>query len=95
MCAPYLDVIDIDGSKLPTVEEVRGWSSEQFVNALRHVPSNPNYNPNFRQLIHVAYKVAADMGEKYVSMLEKYSEIIGQCVEENIFERHIKRLFDL
>lgn len=95
LCAPYLDVIDIDGAKLPAVEEVQGWSSEQFVNALRHVPSHPEYNPNFRQLIHVAYKVAADMGESYVLMLEKYSEIIGQCVEENLFERHIKRLFAL
>ncbi|GHU05267.1 hypothetical protein FACS1894158_07550 [Betaproteobacteria bacterium] len=95
LCAPYLDVIDIDGSKLPSVEEVNGWSSEKFVNALRHIPTNPEYNPNFRQLIHVAYKVAADLGEKYISLLDKYSEVIGQCVEENIYERHLKRLFRL
>ena len=95
LCAPYLDVIDIDGSKLPSVEEVEGWSGERFVNALRHIPSHPEYNPNFRQLVHVAYKVASDMGEKYISMLEKYSDVIGQCVEENIYERHLKRLFGL
>jgi hypothetical protein len=95
LCAPYLDVIDIDGSKLPSVEEVNGWSSEKFVNALRHIPTHPEYNPNFRQLIHVAYKVAADLGEKYTSLLDKYSEVIGQCVEENIYERHLKRLFRL
>jgi hypothetical protein len=95
LCAPYLDVIDIDGAQLPSVEEVKGWSSEKFVNALRHIPANPEYNANFRQLVHVAYKVAADMGEKYISMLEKYSDVIGQCVEENIYERHLKRLFGL
>ncbi|MDR0378437.1 MAG: tagaturonate epimerase family protein [Candidatus Accumulibacter sp.] len=95
LCAPYLDVIDIDAAKLPSVEEVGRWSSERFVGALRHVPDNPEYDANFRQLIHVAYKVAADMGEKYLSMLEKYSGIIGQCVEENIYERHLKRLFGL
>ncbi|GHU25662.1 hypothetical protein AGMMS50256_00660 [Betaproteobacteria bacterium] len=95
LCAPYLDVIDIDGSKLPSVEEVNEWSSEKFVDALRHIPTNPEYNPNFRQLIHVAYKVAADLGEKYISLLDKYSEVIGQCVEENIYERHLKRLFRL
>jgi hypothetical protein len=95
LCAPYLDVIDIDGSKLPSVEEVNGWSSEKFVNTLRHIPTNPEYNANFRQLIHVAYKVAADLGEKYTSLLEKYSDVIGQCVEENIYERHLKRLFRL
>ncbi|MDR2789012.1 MAG: tagaturonate epimerase family protein, partial [Candidatus Accumulibacter sp.] len=89
LCAPYLDVIDIDGAKLPSVEEVRGWSGEEFVNALRHIPGNPEYNANFRQLIHVAYKVAADMGEKYVSMLERYSDVIGRCVEDNIYERHL------
>ena len=95
LCAPYLDVIDIDGAKLPAVEEVKGWSSERFVNALRHIPGHPEYNPNFRQLIHVAYKVAADRGERYVSLLEKYAEVIGPCVEENIYERHLKRLFGL
>ena len=95
LCAPYLDVIDIDGAKLPAVEEVKGCSSERFVNALRHIPGHPEYNPNFRQLIHVAYKVAADRGERYVSLLEKYAEVIGPCVEENIYERHLKRLFGL
>ena len=28
LCAPYADVIDIDDSKLPSVAEVAGWSSE-------------------------------------------------------------------
>jgi hypothetical protein len=95
LCAPYLDVIDIDGAKLPSVAEVNGWSSEKFVDTLRHIPDHPEYNPNFRQLVHVAYKVAADLGEKYIAMIEKYSDVIGQCVEENIYERHLKRLFGL
>ena len=95
LCAPYADVIDIDGSKLPSVEEVNAWGSEKFVNTLRHDQTCPDYNPNFRQLIHVAYKVAAEMGDEYISLLEKYEEIIGQCVEENIYDRHLKRLFDL
>jgi len=28
-------------------------------------------------------------------MLEKYADIIGNCVEENIYDRHLKRLFNL
>ncbi len=95
LCAPYADVIDIDGSQLPSVEEVNAWSSEKFANTLRHIPGHPDYNANFRQLIHVAYKVAAELGDEYYAMLEKYAEIIGQCVEENIYERHLKRLFNL
>ena len=95
LCAPYADVIDIDDAQLPTPEEVAGWTGEKFGNTLRHIPGHPDYNLNFRQLIHVGYKVAAEMGEKYTGLLEKYSEIVGSCVEENIYDRHLKRLFDL
>lgn len=95
LCAPYADVIEIDSSQLPTIEEVNGWSSEKFANTLRHIPGHPDYNPNFRQLIHVAFKVAAEMGTDYTQLLEKYAEIIGACVEENIYDRHLKRLFEL
>ena len=95
LCAPYADVIDIDGTQLPSVEEVNTWTSEKYANTLRHIPGNAEYNSNFRQLIHVAYKVAAELGETYTSMLEKYAEIIGNCVEENIYDRHLKRLFNL
>jgi tagaturonate epimerase len=95
LCAPYADVIDIDDSKLPSVEEVNSWSSEKYANTLRHIPGHPDYNPNFRQLIHVAYKVASEMGKTYTDLLEKYADIVGNCVEENIYDRHLKRLFNL
>ena len=95
LCGPYADVIDIDDSKLPSVEEVEGWSGEKYGNTLRHIPGHPDYNPNFRQLIHVGYKVAAEMGDKYTGLLKKYSDVVGGCVEENIYDRHLTRLFNL
>ncbi len=95
LCAPYADVIDIDESELPTVEEVNQWSSQKYADTLRHIPGHADYNPNFRQLIHVAYQVAAEMGEEYTNLLVKYQDIIGECVEENIYDRHLKRLFDI
>jgi len=95
LCAPYADVIDIQESKLPTAEEVSEWTSEKFANTLRHIPGHPDYNPNFRQLIHVGYKVASEMGVIYTDLLKKHAEVVGQCVEENIYERHLKRLFNL
>ncbi|WP_159517133.1 tagaturonate epimerase family protein [Sunxiuqinia indica] len=95
LCAPYADVIDIKDNELPTVDEVNGWDSEKFANTLRHIPGHADYNPNFRQLIHVGYKVAAEMGERYYTLLENNAEVIGNCVEENIFDRHLKRLFNL
>ena len=95
LCAPYADVIDIKQDKLPSTEEVDLWSEEKFANTLRHIPGHPDYNPNFRKLIHVGYKIAAEAGEKYLGLLEKHSELIGSCVEENLFDRHLKRLFNL
>ena len=93
LCAPYADVIDIDDSQLPTPDEVKGWSGEKYGSTLRHIPGHPDYNPNFRQLIHVGYKVAAEMGDKYTGLLKKYADVVGGCVEENIYDRHLKRLF--
>jgi len=95
LCGPYADVIDIDDAQLPSIEEVTGWSGEKFGNTLRHIPGHPDYNSNFRQLIHVGYKVAAEMGEEYTGLLKKYADVVGSCVEENIYDRHLKRLFNL
>ncbi len=95
LCGPYADVIDIDTTQLPTIDEVNSWSGEKFANTLRHIPEHPDYNSNFRQLIHVAYKVAAEMGDTYYGLLVKHKDVIAQCVEENIYDRHLKRLFSL
>jgi tagaturonate epimerase len=95
LCAPYADVIDIDPGMLPTAQEVNSWSGEKFANTLRHIPGHPDYNPNFRQLIHVGYKVASEMGPVFTGLLKEHKEIVGQCVEENIYERHLRRLFGI
>lgn len=95
LCGPYADVIDIDDSQLPAPEEVAGWDSEKYANTLRHIPGHPDYNPNFRQLIHVGYKIASEMGTRYTSLLQEHKDVVGSCVEENIYERHLKRLFNL
>ncbi|SNS82864.1 tagaturonate epimerase [Granulicella rosea] len=93
LCAPYATVIDIDPAKLPTPEEVNGWTSEQYTSALRHDQSNPAYNQSFRQLLHVGFKVAAKMGRKYLDALEANEEIVAKNVTTNLFERHIKPVF--
>ena len=95
LCAPYADVIDINTDQLPTAKEVESWSSEKFANTLRHIPGHPDYNANLRQLIHVGYKIASEMGTYYTDLLKANSEVIGQCVEENLYDRHLKRLFNL
>jgi hypothetical protein len=93
LCEPYATVIDIDYAKLPEPAVVSGWSSEQFTSALRHDQNNPGFNPDLRQLLHVGFKVAAKMGDKYLKMLETCEPSISRNVTENLFERHIKPLF--
>ena len=93
LCAPYAAVIDIDPRKLPPEEEVRRWSAEQFVAALRHDPKCPAFNASLRQLIHVGYKIAAQMGERYLRMLEACETTIARNVTTNLYERHIRPLF--
>ena len=91
-CAPYASVIDIDKAKLPSAMVVNGWSSKQFTDALRHDQKNPAYNPSFRQLLHVSFKVAAKKGDRYLNALKKHEAIVAKNVTENLFERHMKPL---
>jgi hypothetical protein len=93
LCAPYATVIDIDPAKLPKPEEVNGWTSEQFTSALRHDRSNKAYNPSFRQLLHVGFKIAAKMGDRYLKALEANEEVVARNVTTNLYERHIVPVF--
>ncbi|MDQ8192873.1 tagaturonate epimerase family protein [Coraliomargarita sp. SDUM461004] len=93
LTAPYATVIDIDKAELPTPEEVHSWDSAKYVNTLRHVQSHPDYNLNFRQLIHVGFKVAAEMKERYTDALKANESVIAKNVTENLFERHILQIF--
>jgi hypothetical protein len=93
LCGPYETVIDIDPSTLPLPPDVDQWDGERFAATLRHVPGHPDYHAGFRQLIHVGYKVAAEMGDSYLEMVQRHSEVVAEQVMTNIYDRHIKRLF--
>lgn len=93
LCGPYATVIDIDKNKLPSPQTVEKWTGEDFAQALRHDQSCEKYNLNFRQLLHVGYKVAVELGREYLDALEKYEDIVAKNVTENIYDRHIKRVF--
>ena len=93
LTAPYASVIDVKLENLPTPEAVNSWSALQLGEALIHDQSCEAFNPDLRQLIHVGYKVAAQKGELYLNSLKKFEKNIEKQVFENIFERHMKRLF--
>jgi hypothetical protein len=93
LCKPYAAVIDIDRAQLPEPKTVRGWSGPEYVAALRHDQKCRAYNRHFRQLLHVGFKVAAEMGPTYLQALEANAAVIGRLVTENLLEKHIKPVF--
>ncbi len=93
LCGPYLQVISIDRSKLPTPPEVASWPGEVFAGALRHDPLHAGFNPHLRQLVHVGYKVAAEMGPRFTELLRRHAGPVGRNVTYNIYQRHIVPLF--
>lgn len=93
LCKPYATVIDIDENQLPSADTVNGWTGEEYARALRHNQADPLYNLHLRQLLHVGYKVAAKMGDRYYYALKTYESDVSRNVTENLWERHIKPLF--
>ena len=94
LTVPYATVIDVDKAKLPAPDVVDGWDAQTFAKTLRHDESEPLYNPSFRQLIHVSFKVAAELKDEYIPALERSEAVIGREIEANIGERHVRRLFE-
>jgi len=93
LMAPYATVIDIDRERLPRPEVVEGWTGEAYVRALRHDRGCAAYNGSLRQLLHVGFKVAARMGERYLRELRAHEPVIARNVTANLYERHIRPVF--
>ena len=93
LCEPYASVIDIAFDKLPSPAQVQSWTAAEYTAAVRHDQACPHFDQNVRQLLHVGFKVAAKMGDRYLKMLEECEESISRNVTENLFARHIQPLF--
>ena len=93
LCIPYATVIDINPANLPTAEQIASWDGNQYARALRHNRQDPLYNPDFRQLVHVSYKIAAELAPEFYAALERNADVVAEQVKENILDRHIARLF--
>ena len=93
LCGPYATVIDINPANLPTAEQIASWDGSQYARALRHNRQDPLYNPDFRQLVHVSYKIAAELAPEFYAALERNADVVAEQVKENILDRHIARLF--
>jgi hypothetical protein len=90
LTAPYAEVIDIKRSALPSPGEFSAWSGLRVASAIRH---EGDFDPNLRQLLHVSFKVAAEMGDAYLEALDGCEERVAKNVAKNLLERHIRPLF--
>lgn len=93
LCGPYATVIDIDKARLPDPQAVARWTGAQFAAALRHDQTCPAFNLHLRQLLHVGYKIAAEMGPRFLHALEADEPVIATQVTANLFDRHIRPLW--
>jgi len=93
MCGPYANVIDVSPDRLPAVEDVQAWTGGFFAGALRNAPGDSRFNSDFRQFMHVAYKVAAELGDRYLDALDANKAVVARHVTENIYERHLLPIF--
>jgi uncharacterized protein (DUF2164 family) len=50
-------------------------------------------NRDFRQLIHISFRVAAELGEEYMNGLRASRAAIERNVTDNLYIRHIQPLF--
>jgi len=89
LTAPYANVVEIDRARLPSPEQVAAWDSATFVGALRHEPGSRSMRSDMRQLMHVGFRIAAEMGDGYLSALRVYRESVARNVRNNLFERHL------
>jgi len=93
LCGPYATVIDIDRTKLPSAAAIARWTGAQFANALRHIPNHSEFNPHLRQLLHVAFKLAAKAGTRFTDLLKANESTVAKNVTENLYTRHMRPLF--
>lgn len=93
MARPYATVIAIDRQKLPTPDEVDGWSSDALLAALEHDQTCPRFNLHLRQLVHISFRIAAEKREQWMSLLTAHRSTVEARVRDNLFYRHIRPLF--
>jgi tagaturonate epimerase len=93
LTGPYTTVLKINQKNLPSAAVVNKWDSHRYTEALIHDQKCANYNPDFRQLVHVGYKIAAEMGSQFLGALDTHHQVVGRNVKYNLLERHMKKLF--
>ncbi|MBC8036964.1 MAG: hypothetical protein H7X89_07090 [Rhizobiales bacterium] len=57
--------------------------------AVRHEPLDGRYNRSIRQLVHVAYSIAAKELMRFIELIEAGRATVSANVTHNLLERHL------
>ena len=93
LCGPYATVIDIDPDQLLSVEKFDALSGPDTAATIRHIQDDTRFNAHVRQLLHIAFKVAAGEGDRYTNLLKEHRAVVADQVTTNLYERHLRPLF--
>ena len=93
LCEPYATVIDINPNQLLSVDSFEALSGSDTAATIRHIQTDSRFNPHVRQLLHIAFKVAAAEGSRYTNLLKEHREIVADQVTTNLYKRHLEPLF--
>ena len=93
LCAPYATVIDIDPKKLPSADEVRGWTSEQYTSALAACGEHRRLTTERAAVAACGIQSGGEDGQRYLDLLEANEAVIAKNVTENLYARHIAPVF--
>ena len=93
MAKPYLTVISIHRTVLPTPAEVDSFSAQDYVQTLEHNQACKRFNIHFRQMVHISFRLAAEKQAQYLALLKSNRASIESHVTDNILKRHIGPLF--
>ena len=91
LCAPYASVVDIDRDALPAPEVVARWDGASPPRCV--TMPHAGLQSNLRQLLHVGYKIAAEMGELFTAPGTALQRDCRQRDPAIYIERHIRPLF--
>ena len=98
----YPVIMEMEKSEpIPENEIIRDKDGKPIGDTFRKVRKDETLNsmkaiwakPKEEKLLHVGYKIAAQMGPRFTDALRRYETTIAGHVTENIYQRHIQAIF--
>lgn len=77
-------------AQLQAILQVREAGILVYRSGVSQIANIPLHSPDFRQSIHVGFKIAAEISGRYRDALKANEAIIARNVTQNLFVRHLE-----